>query len=351
MYHFQPKTLKAIAEFLGARLQGDANCLIYGIASLKNAGKGEISFLGNAHYRKYLPSTKASAVIVSKEDAGLCPVNALITDNPHLSLVKLASLFDKSNPLKTGLHHTVIVGDECEIPTSVSIGAYTVLGDRVKLGEGVVIGAGCVIGNDCQIGAHSMLRARVTFYDKVSVGEKGLIHSGAVIGSDGFGFANEGGAWIKMPHLGGVRIGDRVEIGANTAIDRGAIEDTCIGHGVIIDNLVQIGHNVHIGANSAIAGCAAIAGSTSIGEYCLIGGGARIAGHIQLADHVHITGNSAVNHSLSKGVYSSGFPAKPAELWRKNVARFNFLDEMAKRLRALEQRVSNRIEKMRTEEE
>lgn len=331
------KTLKEIADLIGATLQGDPNCIIFGIASLENAKAGEISFLSNRQYRKYLKTTNASAVIISPEDADTCPAHVLITNNPRLSLVKVAKLFEKSAEVNSGIHTTSVVGKDCVIPASASIGAQCVLGNRVTLGEGTVLEPGCIIGSDCHIGSHTTLKARVTLYDNVRIGEHCLIHSGGVIGSDGFGFANQAGAWIKMPHLGGVKIGDHVEIGANTTIDRGFLEDTTLGDGVIIDNLVQIGHNVSIGAHTAIAGCVGIAGSTTIGGSCLIGGGANIAGHLQIANGIHITATSGVNHSLNiPGVYSSGFPAKPSHAWRKNVARFNFLDDMAKRIRALE---------------
>jgi UDP-3-O-[3-hydroxymyristoyl] glucosamine N-acyltransferase len=346
------KTLQELADLVGAKLQGDPSCLISGIASLESARKGELSFLSNRQYRKYLQTTAASAVIISPEDAALCPINALISDNPRLSLVKVAKLFEKNTECLPGIHPSCVIGEGCSIPSSVSMAANCVIGNQVVLGEGVILGPGCVIGNDCQIGSHTTLKPRVTLYDNVRVGEQCLIHSGVVIGSDGFGFAHHAGAWIKMPHLGGVMIGDQVEIGANTTIDRGFLEDTTLGNGVIIDNLVQIGHNVIIGARTAIAGCVGIAGSTSIGESCLIGGGSSIAGHIQIGDRVHITGTSAVNHSLTTpGVYSSGFPAKPNHQWRRNVARFSFIDDMAKRLRALENKVQANVRLMEAEDE
>jgi UDP-3-O-[3-hydroxymyristoyl] glucosamine N-acyltransferase len=310
--------LKAIADLIGARLKGNPDCLINGLAPLEQAKAGDLSFLSHRQYKKYLGTTGASAVIIGAEDEAACTLDALISENPRLSLAKVAKLFEVDSILP-GIHPTALIGEDCEIADSVSIGAYTVLGNR------------------CKVGAGTVLKSRVTLYDDVKLGSDCLIHSGAVIGSDGFGFANDKGAWVKMPHLGGVSIGNNVEIGANTAVDRGFLEDTTIGDGVIIDNLVQVGHNVSIGLRTAIAGCVAIAGSTSIGEYCLIGGGASIAGHIQIADHVHITAVSSVNHSLAlRGVYSSGFPAKASAVWRKNVARFQYLDEMAKRLRHLE---------------
>lgn len=340
--------LEALADLIGARLQGDPDCLIYGIAPLKSAKIGEISFLSNAEYRKDLPSiyrkdlalTKASAVILSSAEAALCPVYTLISENPRLSLAKAAKFFQKKESAIPGIHKSALIGEGCKIPASVSIGANVVLGNSVILGEGVVIGPGSILGQEVQLGDNTTIMARVTLHDNVRLGKHCVIYSGAVIGSDGFGFANQAGHWVRLPHLGSVVMGDHVEIGANTAVDRGFLEDTILGDGVIIDNLVQVGHNVSIGAGTAIAGCVAIAGSVSIGKFCLIGGGARIAGHIQITDHVHITATSGVNHSLNTpGVYSSGFPAKPAAVWRKNAARFQFLDEMARRLRVLENKM------------
>jgi len=336
----QQISLGALADLIGARLMGDPECVIQGIASLERAQSGELSFLSNRQYRKYLPSTQASAVIIGAEDVELCAVHALISENPRLSLAKAAKLFESEPELSIGVHPTVVMGKGCTIDPTASVGPQVVLGNRVRLEAGVVIGAGCVIGDDCSLGHQTQLSPRVTLYANVRMGKQCLIHSGAVIGSDGFGFANHQGAWVKMPHLGGVLIGDQVEIGANTTIDRGFLEDTVLGNNVIIDNLVQIGHNVSIGARTAIAGCVGIAGSAIIGESCLIGGGSSIAGHLQIADQVHITATSGVNHSLTtRGVYSSGFPAKPATQWRKNAARLQFLDEMARRLRVLEKAV------------
>ncbi len=345
----QSYTLEALADLINVRLQGDPNCLISGIAPLKRATAGQISFLSNAEYRKDLPSvyrqdlasTKASAVILSSAEASLCPVHVLISENPRLSLAKAAKIFEKKESVLPGIHKSAVIGEECKIPDSASIGANVVLGNRVVLGENVVVAAGCIIGHDCVLGDSTTLMARVTLYDNVQMGKHCVIYSGAVIGGDGFGFAHQEGFWVRLPHLGSVVMGDQVEIGANTTIDRGLLEDTLLGDGVVIDNLVQVGHNVSIGAGTAIAGCVAIAGSAVIGKFCLIGGGSRIAGHVEIVDHVHLTGASMVTHSLkTRGVYG-GFPAKPVDLWRKNMARFQNLDDMARRLRALENRVLN----------
>ncbi|MDB6096829.1 MAG: UDP-3-O-(3-hydroxymyristoyl)glucosamine N-acyltransferase [Francisellaceae bacterium] len=337
------KTLQEITDYLGGRLVGDPQEVINGIASLAKAKKGQLSFLTNPQYKSDLNKTQASVVLIQESDLNDCPVNAIITDNPYMSLAKVACLFQATKPNAYIIHPTVIMGLDCVVSEKVSIGAHCVIGNNVKIGENVVIGAGCIIGDDVSIANNTTLKPNVTFYSNVQCGEACLIHSGAVIGSDGFGFANHQGEWIKIPQLGGVIIQDKVEIGSNTTIDRGAFENTIISKNVIIDNLVQIGHNVIIGDYTAIAGCVAIAGSTKIGKYCLIGGGASIAGHLEIADKVIITGMSGVNHSLKKtGSYSSGMPAKPSQIWRKNVARFHRLDEMFKTLRLLKNHINDK---------
>lgn len=335
-------SLQALAELIGAQLIGDPRCIISGVANLEKAESGQVSFLTNRSYRKYLAQTKASAVVLSKTDAEKCQVSVLISENPRLSLAKIAAFFAKTRerfPIK-GVHPSAILGSRCEITPSASIGAHCVVGDNVIIEENVVLEPGCIIGNNCHIRSNTILKAHVTLYDDIRIGQSCLIHSGVVIGADGFGFAQHEGGWVKLAHLAGVSIGNDVEIGANTTIDRGFLEDTQIGNGVIIDNLVQIGHNVVIGDRCAIAGCTAIAGSTTLGAGCMIGGSANIAGHLELANNVHITATTGVNHSLNiAGVYSSGLPAKPNHIWRRNTARFHYLDDMAKRLRALEHKI------------
>lgn len=340
MKSLEAKKLGWIAQAIDAELVGDPDCLVIAIAPLEQAVAGEVSFLNNRYYRKYLATTQASAVILHPDHQPFCKTQALVCKNPRLSLVKAARLF-AIEPFHTpAIHPSAVIGQDCQIAHSVSIGAGSVIGDRTVLSENVMIGAGTVIAEDCKIGHRSQLYARVTLYKDVKIGADTVVHSGVVIGSDGFGFANDAGRWIKMPHQRGVCIGDAVEIGANTTIDRGVFEDTVIADNVIIDNLVQIAHNVRIGAHTAIAACVAIGGSTVIGEACLIGGGTSIAGHLTIADQVHIMGTSAVNQSLNTaGAYASGFPAKPVGQWRKNVARFQYLDAMAKRLTALEKQL------------
>jgi UDP-3-O-[3-hydroxymyristoyl] glucosamine N-acyltransferase len=335
-------SLQELADYLGAKLEGDPKSTVFGLASLDCAKPGQLSFLTNRSYKRFLSTTQASAVLLGKEDAEQSPVPVLISENPRLSLAKVASLFEQAmKPKKAiGIHPTAIIGRDCRIPTTVSIGPHCVLGDQVELSDHVEIGSGSVIGNACKLGENTVLRPNVTLYDKVTIGKNCQIHSGTVIGSDGFGYAYQDGRWVRMPHLAGVTIGDSVEIGANTAIDRGFLEDTTIGNHVIIDNLVDIAHNVIVGDRTAITGCSAVAGSAVIGEDCLLGGGVSIGGHLKITNNVHITATTAINHSINTpGVYSSGIPPKPNHLWRRNAARFQYLDEMAKRLRLLENKV------------
>lgn len=277
----------------------------------------QITFLANPLYSKHLSSTQAGAIIIEPKNLDKCKTNIilLLTNNPRLALAKLLSLC-----VNDQVNH--------EIHPSCTIGK------NVKIGQKVNIEPGVVIGNNCVIGDRTIIKANVVLYDKVAIGCDCTIHSNTVIGSDGFGYAKESsGKWVKMPHLGGVTIEDEVEIGSNTSVDRGCIGDTIIKKGVIIDNLVQIAHNVVIGKYTAIAGCTAIAGSTIIGDNCLIGGGSSIAGHLTIADHVCITATSSVNKSLLKqGIYSSGLTVRDNLTWRKNIARFNCLDETLKKI-------------------
>lgn len=345
----QPKSLSEISALIGADLVGDVaavgSTMITRISGLETATPGSISFLSNPLYKKYLSSTKASAVVLLPADAKECQVPSLLSNNPRLTLAKLLELCDNSAKHAIGIHPTVVFGANHKVGAGVSIGPHCVLGDNVELGEGVVLQAGVTVGDNCKIGSGSELKANVTLYSKVSMGINCTVHSGTVIGSDGFGYASASdGTWVKMLHFGGVTIGDHVEIGSNTSIDRGMVDNTVIGNNVIIDNLVQIAHNVSIGDKTAIAGCVGIAGSTSIGKSCQIGGACNITGHITIGDKVMLTGASSVSHSLLEpGVYSSGFPAKEYSSWRKNVARFMFLDNMAKKIKELEKTVKELI--------
>ncbi|MBS0358539.1 MAG: UDP-3-O-(3-hydroxymyristoyl)glucosamine N-acyltransferase [Proteobacteria bacterium] len=336
------KTLSELAHYLHAELKGDGACIISGIAPLHSAKNGDIAFLDNPRYRKYLSTTEASAVIVSSAFSEKCVSNALIVEDPYYAYAKVAELFDRAPKPKSGIHPTALIAPDAQIASSASIGPYAVIESGVVIGSGAVIGAHCAIGENVHIGENTRLWSHVTVYYDVTIGNRVNIHSGVVIGADGFGIANHKGKWLKVPQLGSVLIADDVDIGANTTIDRGAITNTIIGEGVKLDNQIQIGHNVEIGAHTAIAGCVGIAGSTKIGKYCLIGGGSCIAGHLEIADKVVITGMSGISSSLTEsGMYSSGVNVQLTSLWRRNVARFHQLDDMAKRILILEKLVKN----------
>ena len=328
--------LEDLAERFGLELQGVATGDVSGVATLERAGPGQVSFLSNPAYRKYLAQTGASAVIVRREDASDCPVACLIARDPYVAFAKIAALFEPAREILPGIHASAVIADTARVAATASVGRHVSIGERSVIGDGVVIGAGCVIGDDCVVGAGSELLARVTLVTRVRLGQRVRVHPGAVLGAEGFGLAMDDGHWIKVPQLGGVAIGDDCEIGANTTIDRGAIDDTVLEEDVRLDNQIQIGHNVRIGAHTAMAGCVAIAGSTRIGRYCLIGGGVGMVGHIEICDKVLVTARSLVTHSITEpGEYSSGTPIQPSREWRRNAARFKHLDELARKINAL----------------
>lgn len=333
-------TLGSLAKAIGAKLEGDEGILINGLATLKQAQPGQLGFLANPQYRNQLHTTQASAVIIAPEMKNECSVAALLMPNPYLGYAKASRLFDRKPVPEAGfVHPSAVIAPSARVHASVHIGANVVVEDRAHLSEGVKIGPGCVVGADTKIGVGSFLFANVTLYHQVKIGARCVLHSGVVIGADGFGFANDQGRWEKIAQLGRVCIGDDVEIGAGTTIDRGALDDTVIGHGVILDNQVQIAHNVKIGNHTAIAGCSAIAGSTVIGEYCTIAGAVGVVGHISIADRVHITAMTLVTKSITKaGVYSSGTGMDAHESWKKNAARFRQLDNMNRRIKKLEKK-------------
>jgi len=325
--------LHEIAERFGLGLQGDGQQFIAGVTTLQaNEAPAEaLAFLANPQYRKHLASTRAAAVVLREEDAVECPVPALVSPNPYAAYARIAALFEPIVSAPVGVHPTAVIAESAQIDPSASIGPHAVVGERSVVAAGAVVGAACVIGEDCTVGALSRLVARVTLVCRVHLGERVLVHPGAVIGADGFGLAPDQSQWVKVPQLGGVRIGSDCEIGANTTIDRGAIEDTVLDEDVRLDNQIQVGHNVRIGAHTAIAGCVAIAGSTTIGRWCLIGGAAGLVGHITLCDKVTIGAMSLVTHSISEpGEYASGTPLQPKREWRKNAARFGQLDRLAR---------------------
>ena len=336
-------TLSELAERLDAQLIGDAACSIVSIATLENAGPGQLSFLSNAKYRKFLSESSATAVLITADDvAFVAPgVNALVVKDPYVAFARVAQLLDSTPRAATDIHPTAVVAKTAVLGSNVAIGPNAVVSEYAVLGDDVQVGAGCFIGEQAEVGADSRLWANVTLYHGVKIGQRSIIHSGAVIGADGFGFANERGNWIKIPQTGIVIIGDDCEIGANTTIDRGAIEHTVIGNNVIIDNQCQIAHNVRIGDHTAMAGCTVVAGSTKIGRYCIIGGASVINGHIEICDGANITGMAMVMKPITeKGVYSSGLPATTNQEWRKNTAKLRQIDQLYQRVKQLESKLA-----------
>jgi UDP-3-O-[3-hydroxymyristoyl] glucosamine N-acyltransferase len=329
-------TVADIAERFELEVRGDPSRVISGVGTLAAAQPDQISFLANARYRSQLANSTAGAVIVRRNDtvevSELEPTLLLAAD-PYVAFARIAALFEQEPAARPGVHPSAVVSASARIADSASIGPFCVIEDRAVIEQGAELAAHCHIGPDCIVGARSRLRPRVTLVTRVRLGQRVLIHSGAVLGADGFGLAFDADHWIKVPQLGGVHIGDDCEIGANTTIDRGAIEDTVLEADVRLDNQIQVAHNVLIGAHTAIAGCSAIAGSTRIGRNCLIGGGAGIIGHLTIADRVTITAMSLVTHSIREaGEYSSGTPIQESRLWRRNAARFKQLDDLARKV-------------------
>lgn len=334
-------TLGQLAERLGATLRGAEGKVITGLATLQEARPEQLSFLANAQYRKYLAQTQAGALLLTASDAESYAGDALIVANPYLAYAQLSHLFDRKPKASAGVHATAQVADDAQVDPSASIGAYAVIESGARIGAQVTVGAHCVIGARCVIGEGGWLAPRVTLYHDVSIGKRVVIQSGAVIGGEGFGFANEKGVWQKIAQIGGVTIGDDVEIGANTTVDRGALSDTLIGNGVKLDNQIMIAHNVQVGDNTAMAGCCGISGSTKIGKNCMIAGGVGMVGHIEVCDNVFVTGMTMVTRSITEpGAYSSGTAMQPAGEWKKSAARIRQLDDMAKRLRELEKQLA-----------
>ncbi|MBA5237754.1 UDP-3-O-(3-hydroxymyristoyl)glucosamine N-acyltransferase [Pectobacterium aroidearum] len=334
--------LDALAQQLDAQLHGDGDIVITGVASMHSAKTGQITFLSDSRYREQLAGTQASVVVLTEADLPYCQVAALVVKNPYLTYARMAQLLDTTPQPATDIAPSAVIAPDATLGQQVSVGANAVIESGAQLGDGVVIGPGCFIGKDARIGAGTRLWANVTIYHRVELGDHCLIQSGTVIGSDGFGYANDRGNWVKIPQLGTVRIGDRVEIGASTTIDRGALDDTVIGNGVIIDNQCQIAHNVVIGDNTAVAGGVIMAGSLKIGRYCMIGGASVINGHMEICDKVTVTGMGMVMRPITEpGVYSSGIPLQPNKVWRKTAALVMNIDEISKRLKAVERKVDN----------
>lgn len=334
-------TLADIAARLGAELRGNGAHVIRGLHTLAVAGPDQLSFLSNPRYRSALRETHAGAVILRPEDAGDFTGNALLMANPYLGYAQLALLFDSTPRLPAGIHPTAVVGEGAMIDASAAIGPCAVIGEGVEIGAGSIIEAGAVVQARTRIGRDCRIRANAVVYHDCVMGDRVNIHSGAIIGGDGFGFANDRGRWRKIAQIGRVVIHDDVDIGANTTVDRGALDDTVIHEGVIIDNLVQIAHNVVVGPHTAIAGCCGISGSARIGAHCVLAGGVGLVGHIEIADRVTITGMTMVTKSITEpGSYSSGTAFEPSDKWKKTAVRIKQLDDMARRLRQLETEIA-----------
>jgi UDP-3-O-[3-hydroxymyristoyl] glucosamine N-acyltransferase len=337
--------LAEIVERFGGEVLGNPRTPVSQVATLESAAAEHISFLAHGRYRRQLAGTRAGAVILGKADANHTDLPRIVCDEPYLYFAKVSALFNPPPAVKAGVHRTAVVERGTRIPASASIGAGAYVGREVKVGKGVVIGPGCHVGDGVEIGSASRLHARVTIYPGCRLGERALVHSGAVIGADGFGIAQDHGSWRKIPQVGAVLIGDDVEIGANTCIDRGALDDTVIEDGVKLDNLIQIGHNVRVGAHTAIAGCTGIAGSSRIGKHCMIGGAVSIVGHLDIADHVVIHAATVVTKSIRKAGTYAGHPAEDSRSWARHVALLRDMDSLRERMRNLEQQLSTREKK------
>jgi UDP-3-O-[3-hydroxymyristoyl] glucosamine N-acyltransferase len=330
-------SLGELAVRFGCELRGDPEARVEHVATLANADATALAFLANPRYRPQLATTRAAAVVLNAEAAAGCPTHVLLAENPYATYARIAAVLHPSPAAPAGVHPTALVAASARIAPSAHVGAFCSIGERAVIAERCVVGPHSVLEEDVSLAADVRLAVRVTVHRGVALGARTVVQSGAVIGGDGFGYAPERGAWVKVPQVGAVRVGADVEIGCNTTIDRGAIEDTLIEDGVKLDNLIQIGHNVRIGAHTAIAACTGVSGSTTIGKRCMIGGHVGFAGHISIADDVVITGFSAVSRSIADaGVYSSTIPFEAAHSWRRLVARFKRSGLLEERVRRLE---------------
>ncbi|MEY2853327.1 MAG: hypothetical protein RL030_459 [Pseudomonadota bacterium] len=329
-------TLGELAVRFGCELRGDPDVRIDAVATL-DGGAGQLGFVASKAFARALGETRLSAVVVDANLASDCPVAALVHRNPHATFARIATLLHPPTPVKPGIHALALVSKDAVVDPTAQIGAFAVIGEGARIGARCLVAEHVVVGDGVELGCDTRLLARVTVIARSRIGARCLVHPGAVIGSDGFGNARDGQGWLKVPQLGSVRIGDDVEIGANTTIDRGALGDTVIAEGVRLDNQIQIAHNVQIGAHTAIAACTGIAGSTRIGQRCMIGGGTGIGGQIEIGDDIIITGFGMVTNSLEQpGMYSSVIPVEEVRTWRRIVARLKRLGGLAERVRVLE---------------
>jgi len=334
--------LAELAERFGCELDGDGETRIVGVCSLHPGDPERLAFLADDRHRRFLAETRAGAVVLEPSHRRACPAPALVTTTPYLTYARLAALFAPEPEPAAGIDPTASIAASARVPGSAAIGAHAVLGEGVELGERVVVGPGTVVQQGATVGPDTRLMANVTICRGVRLGARGVVQPGAVLGADGFGFAPTGEGWEKVPQLGGVWLGDDVEIGANTTVDRGALEDTVIEDGVKLDNQVQVAHNVRIGAHTVAAALVGISGSAVIGRRCRLAGAVGVVDHVVIADDVLITGQTVVSRSIREpGSYSSGTALEPTRSWRRNAVRFRQLDEMARRLAALERKMAD----------
>jgi UDP-3-O-[3-hydroxymyristoyl] glucosamine N-acyltransferase len=336
----RPVRLADIAAHCGGELIGDPDLLIEQVGTLRSAGPRDIAFIARSRYRGELAATAAAAVVVGEADRDATAIARIVCRDPYAAFARVSTLLNAEPAATPGIDPTAVVAPDARVAPNATVGAFCVIAAGAVVQEGAVLGAHCAVGEGAEIGPAARLHPRVTVYPRCRIGPRAIIHAGAVVGADGFGYAAEGGRWLKIPQIGRVLVGEDVEIGANTTIDRGAIEDTVIEDGVKLDNQIQIGHNCRIGAHTAIAGCVGIAGSTTIGRHCMIGGASMIGGHLSIADGVILAGGSTVTKSIDRpGTYVGVIPAEEAREWRHMVARLRGLGRLADRVRELERRV------------
>jgi UDP-3-O-[3-hydroxymyristoyl] glucosamine N-acyltransferase len=336
------RSLGELAVMFGCELIGDPEVIVDSVATLSNAGTGQLSFNASDAYLGSLRETRAAAVILRPSDVDKCPVAALVTGNPYLVYARIAGLLHPEPDVVPGVHQSAAVSSSANISPGAEIAANATVGDDCIIGDGAYVGPGVVVGSGCSVGSGTLLFANSVLVRDVKIGERCIVHPGAIIGSDGFGNVMSDQGWVKLPQIGGVRIGNDVEIGANTTIDRGALQDTVIGDGVRIDNLVQIAHNVQIGDHTAIAAQVGIAGSTIVGKRCMFAGQAGIVGHINICDDVIVAGKTVISkHVTIPGFYAGSIPGEPDKDWKRKVARFRRLDSLFDRVTRLEQRAKS----------
>lgn len=341
----QPWTLGALARRCEARLEGDGSLPIHGVGTLEGAQPGDITFLTNPLYRHLLALTRASAVIIAEAEQQATPLPRLVSSNPYLCYARVAQCLFPSPKPPSGIHPSAVIAASAQVASTAAIGPHVTLGENVRVGERCIIEAGCVVGDEVHLGADAHLYPRVVIYERCLVGERCILHAGVVIGADGFGMARGPTGWVKIPQVGRVVLGADVEIGANTTVDRGAIEDTVIEEGAKLDNQIQVAHNCHIGARTVIAGCTGISGSTHIGQDCRIGGGVGMVGHVQICDGVTVSGFSLITKSITEaGVYTSSIPSQPHRAWMETLANLRALPKWIRKMKTLEREWHNRKE-------